>query len=178
MNKLNTIVTGIAFAASVFAGNAMAASDGSLGATSSGSSVVSLSIANRVQITGVSDIALGAWSGSGNLSGSTNFCVYRSGGDNYSITATTDNGAFAVTSATTSDSIPFTAQVDDSLDASAGEVLSYNTATAVALVGSSSLTCGGSDNAQLLVTFAQSDLQTASTANDYQATVTLLVQPI
>ena len=178
MKKFNNIVTGVAFAASLFAGNAMAATDGTLGTDSTGTSLVSLSIADRVQISGISDIALGAWSGSGNMTGYTNFCVYRSGGDNYQLTATTDNGAFAVTSATTGDTVPFTAQVDDSLDASAGETLSYNTATSTALVGSSSLTCGGTDNAQLLVSFAQSDLQQASTANDYQATVTIYVQPI
>ena len=178
MNTLNNIVTSVAFAATLFAGSAMAATDGSLGTDSTGTSKITMSISDRVQISGVSDIALGAWSGSGNLSGYTNFCVYRSGGDNYQLTATTDNGAFAVTSATTGDTVPFSAKVDDSLDASAGQPLSYNTATAWALVGSSSLTCGGTDNAQLLVTFAQSDLQQASSANDYQATVTIYVQPI
>lgn len=177
MKKLNTIVTGVAFAASLFAGNALAATDGTLGATSTGTSVVSLTVANRVQITGLSDIALGSWSGTGNMTGSTNYCVYRSGADNYSIKATTDNGAFAVTSATTGDTIPFTAQVSDTVN-SVTDVLTYNTATTTALQGSSSLTCGGTSNGQLQVTFAQADLQKASSATDYQATVTLLVQPI
>jgi hypothetical protein len=178
MNRLNKMVTGVAFAASVLAGNAMAATDGTLGADSTGTSNISLTIADRVQISSVADIALGAWSGSGNLSGSTNFCVYRSGGDNYQLTLTADTGAFQVASATTGDNIAFTAQVDDDLDASDGETMSYNTATTAALIGSASVTCGGADNAQLLVTFAQTDLQAASTANDYQATVTIYVQPI
>ncbi|HKI75446.1 MAG TPA: hypothetical protein VJ998_12405 [Pseudomonadales bacterium] len=179
MNKLNNIVTSIAFAATLFAGNAMAATDGGLGANSTGTSDVTLSIADRVQVTDVHDIALGAYGGTGNMTGTSDFCVYRSGGDNYKLTVTTDNGAYAVTSISTGDSIPFTAQVDDSLTAATtGEALSYNTATSTALVGSSSLTCGGVDNAQLYVSFAESDLQAASTASDYQATVTLYVEPI
>ena len=178
MNKLNKMVTGVAFAASVLAGNAMAATDGSLGVDSTGTSNISLSIADRVQISSVEDIALGAWGGTGDMTGFTNFCVYRSGGDNYELTVTADTGAFQVDSATTGDSIPFSAKVDDDLDASNGEALTYNTATTVALIGSNSVTCGGADNAQLLVTFAQANLQAASTANDYQATVTIYVQPI
>lgn len=180
MKKINKIVTSVAFAASLFAANAMAATDGTLGDASKGStgtSVVSLSVADFVQISGLSDIALGTWSGSGNLVGSTSYCVYRSGGDNYSVKATTDNGAFAVTSATTGDSIPFSAQVSDTVN-NVSAALTYNTATAAALKGSTSLNCGGKSNGQLQVTFAPSDLQKASTATDYQATVTLLVEPI
>lgn len=177
MKKLNTIVTGVAFAASLFAGNAMAATDGTLGATSSGTSVVSLTVADNVKITGISDIALGSWSGTGNLVGSTSYCVYRNGGDSYSITATTDQSNFSVYSPTTKDSIPFTAQVSDTVN-SVIAPLTYNTATTAALKGSTSMTCGGGSNGQLQVTFAQSALQTASSGTDYQATVTLLVQPI
>lgn len=179
MTKLNNIVTSVAFAATLFAGNAMAATDGGLGANSTGTSDVTLQIADRVQITDVHDIALGAYGGTGTMTGTADFCVYRSGGDNYQLTVTTDNGAYAVTSATSGDTIPFAAKVDDSLTAStSGEALSYNTATSTALVGSNSLTCGGTDNAQLYVSFAEADLQAASTANDYQATVTLYVEPI
>lgn len=178
MNKLNKLAVCFAFAATLAAGDAIAATDGTLGANSTGTTVVSLQIADRVQITSVNDIALGAWAGSADLVGASNFCVYRSGGNNYRLTLTTDTGAFQVDSVTASDSIVFTAKVDDDADASDGEAMSYNTASAVALVGSSSYTCGGADNAQLLVTFAEAALQGATTANDYQATVTIFVEPI
>ena len=178
MNNLKKIVTGFAFAASLAAGNAMAATQGSLGADSTGTTDVTLEIADRVQITSISDIVLGAWSGNGDLVGSTDFCVYRSGGDDYQLTLTADTGSFVVESATTLDSIAFSANVDDDLDASDGETLAYNTASAVALTGSNSFTCGGNDNAQLEVTFAEAALQAASSAADYQATVTILVEPI
>ncbi|XOV90064.1 MAG: hypothetical protein ACFHX7_09310 [Pseudomonadota bacterium] len=178
MNTQTKLATGIALSAALFAGQAMAATQGSLGVNSTGTTDISLEIANRVQISSVEDIALGAWGGSGNLTGATEFCVYRSGGDNYRLTLTTSTGSFSVASVLSGDSIPFSARVDDDLDASDGEALTYNTATAVALVGSSSLTCGGGDNAELAVTFAEADLQQASTANDYQATVTVFVEPI
>lgn len=178
MKTLNKFTMGLAFAATLMTGQAFAASDGTLGASSSGTTDLTLEIADRVQITSVEDIALGAWSGSGNMVGTTQFCVYRSGGDNYAVTLTADTGAFQVDSATTLDSIAFSAKVDDDLDASDGEALTYNTQSAVALVGSSSFTCGGADNAELQVTFAEAALQAASTANDYQATVTILVEPI
>ena len=178
MKNFSKIATGVALAASLYAGNVMAATNGSLGTDSTGTSLVTLSIADRVQISDMHDIALGAWSGTGNMTGAANFCVYRSGGDNYALTATTDNGAYAVTSATTHDVIPFSAQVTDTGSSGSPVSLTYNTATTTALVGSTSLTCGGNDNAQLSVTFAPSDLQKASSASDYQATVTLYVQPI
>lgn len=177
MKNFNKVLTGAALVASLFACNAMAATDGTLGSTSSGSSKVTLSVADRVQITKMSDIALGTWSGSGNLTGSTSYCVYRSGGDNYSVSATTDQSNFSVYSPTTKDSIPFTASVTDTVNNTTA-ALSYGTATTAALKGSTSLTCGGGTNGKLSVTFAQSDLQKASSGTDYQATVTLLVKPI
>lgn len=176
--KLNKIVAGFAFAATLTAGQAMAASQGTVGATSTGSTDVTLEIADRVQISGVDDIALGAWSGSGDMTGVSEFCVYRSDAGNYKVTLTASTGAFQLTSATTLDNIAFTARIDDDLDASNGEALTYNTASAVALVGSNSYTCGGVENAELHVTFAEAALQAASTANDYTATVTVLVEPI
>lgn len=177
MNNFKKIVTGVAFAASMMAGHAMAATDGSLGASSTGTTDVTLGIPDRVQISDVKNLGLGTWSGSGDLVGSTSFCVYRNGGAGYDVTLTTGSGAFDVTSSTSGDTIPFSVKVDDSLDASAGESLSYNTASSNALLGSSSLTCGGSDNATLQFTFLEASLQGKGTAADYTGTVTILVSP-
>lgn len=176
--KLNKIVTGMAFVAALSAGQTFAATNGALASSSSGTTDVSLEIANRVQLSSVENLPLGAWGGSGNLTGGTDFCVYRSGGDNYKLTLTADTGAFQVTSSTTSDNIPFSAFVDDDSDATDGEELTYNTASAVPLVGSNAYDCSGTDNAELFVSFAEDDLRTASTANNYKATVTILVEPI
>lgn len=177
MNNFKKIVTGIALATSMMAGNAMAAGNGTMGTTSSADTILTLGIPDRVQISDVKDLALGTWSGTSDLVGSTSFCVYRNGAAGYDVTLSTVSGSFQVSSATSGDSIPFGVKVDDSLDASAGEALTYNTASANALLGSNSLTCGGSDNATLQFTFAQADLQGKGTATDYTETVTILVAP-
>ena len=178
MNNFSKIATGVALAVSLYAGNAMAATNGTLSTDSTGTSQVTLSITDQIKISDMHDIALGTWDGSNTVTGAANFCVYRNGGDGYQLTATTDNNAFALYSTTTSDSIPFAATVKDTGAGTPAQPLGYNTATTTPLIGSTSQTCGGSDNAQLQVTLSPSDLQKATTSNDYAATVTLYVQPI
>ena len=177
MNKLNTIVSGIILSSAMVSGASFAASDGTAGSTSTGESVVSLTINDRVQITSVADIALGAYGGTGDLTGESEFCVYRNGGDDFKLTLTSDTTGFWVKSTTTADTIPFVAKVDDSLDASSGEVMAQGVASGVAMTGSNSLTCGGVDNASMYVSLLEADLQAAPTSV-YQATVTMLVEPI
>ncbi len=156
----------------------MAASDGSLGTSSTGTSQVSLTVNDRVQISSVEDIALGAYGGTGDMVGSSQYCVFRNGGGNYKVTLTSNEGVFQVASATSGDTIPFTVKVDDDLDASDGESLTYATASSVAMTGDVAASCGGTDNAEIDVTFAEADLQAVGSANDYQATITILVEPI
>ena len=180
MKSLTKIAVGLMISGALVASNSsMAASDGTLGTDSTGQSVVSLEVQNRVQISDVEDIALGAYSGTGTMVGEVEYCVYRNGADNYKVTLTTSQAAFQIQSATTTDTIAFSVKVDDDLDAGAGgEALSYNTASAVALAGSAQADCGGSDNGAIEVTFAEAALQAVGSANDYQATMTVLVEPI
>ncbi len=173
MNRIYTTLVGFTLAAT-FTGQAYA---GSLGATSTDTSVISLEVVDRVQITGVNDIVLGSYSGVGTLNGATGYCVHRNGGDDYTVKLTTDTGAFKVTSATTLEDIVFTAKVDSDPDASDGTPIAYNTASS-AMPGSAQLDCGGTDNGAIEVSFAQADLLAASTGSDYTATMTILVEPI
>lgn len=159
-------------------GAVSAQSDGVLGADSTGTADVTLSLTESVQISNMKDIALGEYAGTGDLESVTTFCVYRHGGGGYSLTLTADTGDFALDSGSTGQSIPFAARVDDDLDASDGELVAYNTVTSNALSGSNSVTCDGNDNASLAVSFDESDLQSARSAADYQATVTLFVEPL
>ena len=178
MNNFKKMALTTAIATSLFAGQAFAATQGSLAATSEGESVVSLTINDQVQISGVDDIALGAFDGTNDLTGSTEFCVYRSGAGNYTMTVSADGKtAFEVESATTSDVIPFTTKVDGDNDASNGASIAHG-ATSGTYTGSSAIDCGASDNAALEVNFAATDLRTAGAAADYTATVVILVEPI
>ncbi len=178
MNNFKKIALSTAIATTLFAGQAFAADQGTLGSTSTGKSVVSLSINDQVQITGVDDISLGAFDGNNDLTGSTEFCVYRSGGDDYQMTISAEGKTtLEVASATTGDSIGFTARVDGDADASNGALIAHN-GTSSAFTGSNAVDCNSSDNAALEVNFAATDLRTATSATDYTATVVILVEPI
>ena len=173
MNKLNKVITGVTFG-TLFASQVFA---GSLGATSTDTSVVSLEVVDRVQITNVDNIGLGAYSGTGDLSGATEYCVHRNGGDDYTIKLSTNTGSFKVSSATTSEDIDFTVKVDADADASDGDAVTYNVASA-AMAGSGQTNCGGADNGAIEVKFVQADLLAVSSGSDYTATMTILVEPI
>lgn len=178
MKKLNNLAIGIALSSAVFATQAIAAQNGTLGSDSTGMSDISLDILDRVQITGVTDIDLGIFDGTNGMTGSTAFCVYRSGGDNYTMTITTQGGQLQVASAIALDSIGFTVKVDGDIDASNGEAITYGISTSNLFTGSSVINCGGANNASLEVSFAAADLLVATAATDYTATVVILVQPI
>lgn len=178
MNNFKKIALSTAIATTMFAGQAFAADQGTLGATSTGKSVVSLSINDQVQITGVDDIALGAFDGTNDLTGSTEFCVYRSGAGDYQMTVSAEGKtAFEVASATTGDTIAFSTKVDGDNDASNGATIAHG-GTSAAYTGSAALDCGAADNAAMEVNFAAADLRAAGAANDYTATVVILVEPI
>ncbi len=173
MNTLEKIRILVTFGA-LLAGQASA---GTLGATSTDDSVITLEVGASVQISNVDDISLGAYGGTGVFSGSTEYCVHKSGASNYRVTLTTDTGSFKVSSITSGDNINFTAKIDGDADASDGAVVTYNVATA-AMTGSASTNCGGTDNGAIEVSFAQADLLAVSSAADYTATMTILVEPI
>ncbi|MEX2489796.1 MAG: hypothetical protein WD356_09770 [Pseudomonadales bacterium] len=173
MNNLRHIMTSVAVTA-LFSAQALAATDGSVGTTSSGTSQVSLDVADRIQISNVEDIALGTYGGTGDLNENMSYCVYRNGGGDYELTLTTDQGVFEVADGT--DTIPFAVQVDGDNDASDGASIAYNTAS-TAFTGSNAGDCNGADNGAMYVNFSEANLQAAPTST-YQATVTLLVEPI
>ena len=180
MNKLNKIAAGIALTSTLIAGQAFAADQGTLGATSTGKSDITLTIADQVQITGVDDIVLGTFDGTTALNGSTSFCVYTNGAGDYQMTLTESiSSAFVASSVATGDTVPFSVKVDNSnsADPAGASALAYNTPSS-AYAGSDELDCGASENASIYVEFSAADLRTAGTATDYKATVVVLVEPV
>ena len=176
MNKLNNIAIGIALSSAVFASQAMTAGDGTMGSTSTGQSDVTLEIVDQVKITGLDNIELGSFDGVNDLNGRTAFCVYRNGGKDYTMTISVESkSTLEVASSTTGETIRFTAKVDNDNDASNGTAIEYGTRTTYS--GSSAFDCNNTDNASLAVNFAAADLSTAG-ADDYTATVVILMQPI
>ena len=176
MNSLNRILTATALSGALLTLPAMAEEQGSLGTTSTGKSDVSLTIADRVQITGMDNIPLGTYSDKGDLVYNEAYCVYRNGAGNYKVNVTTDDAEFKVVSANASDEVAFTVRVDGDNDASNGAAILHG-ADSGNVTSAATTDCGGGDNGAIEITLTEADLQAAQTANDYTATITILVTP-
>ncbi|MDH5434830.1 MAG: hypothetical protein OEY19_12875 [Gammaproteobacteria bacterium] len=80
------------------ASSSVMAVDGTLGATSTGSVLITLDISPLVQVTNLDDITLTPFvGGAADLTGSDSFCVYSNNGTgNYNITMSGDAGNFTL----------------------------------------------------------------------------------
>ena len=154
---------------------AFAATDGSLGATSTGDLLITATIPGLIQISNLDDISLGTYTGSGGLSGSDTVCVYRNGASTYDVTATTSGagtGSFVLTDG--SNNIAYTVTYDDGNGAT---TMTYGTAlTNRQNASTTSTSCGGSTNATVAVSVADADLQ-GKPAGTYSSTLVLVVAP-
>jgi len=169
-----SLVAAIALGAASFAA---AATDGSLGATSTGTAEIDLTIADRVQVTGLDDINLGTFGGSGDMTGATAFCVYRNGTGLYDVTVSSANESGAAFRATDgSNFLSYVVRFDDDNDASDGTSIDSRAAETAIAGDGRSLSGGGSDNASRHVTFAEAALLSANTGA-YNDTLTVLVEP-
>lgn len=158
-----------------------AATSGSLGTTSTGTLSVSITIPSLVQISGVSDIALGTPS-SFPATGNTTLCIYSNVSSplgSYYVTASSANensGSFRVKDSG-SNYIVYSAYWNNSSAASQTTALTSSTKTAQQTGGNAvSLTCGGSANANFNISFSASQVAGVAAAS-YADTVTLLVTP-
>ena len=157
-------LSGISFTAS-------AATDGTLGTTSTGTSDVILVKENAVQITDVGDLDLGlASSLDADVSASDDVCVFNSTAA-YTVNISSDNGAFELISGT--DTIDY--EVSWATTGAAAPV-SYNTDVTGNLGDRTSPTCGGGTNATFEVTVAAADFN-AALPGTYEDTLTLLITP-
>ena len=157
-----------------FAGAAHAATNGTLGATSTGSVDINAVIPNLAQISGLDDINLGTWSGA-DLSGSDQFCVFSST-RSYTITATSGNGTgatFRLKDAGTN-FIAYTVSWTDS--APATTALTSGTASGAQATSATSVNCGGADNTTVSVNVPSANIASVPAGN-YSDTLTLLVTP-
>jgi hypothetical protein len=173
MNNFSKTVTALTLA--IAASSSFA---GTLGDTSTETSTVTLEVTDKVQISNISDIAPGACNGTdANLNGGTSHGVFRNGADDYRLKLNTDQaGGFEVKSATTGDTIDFTAKIDD--DNNAADVTDIlHDAHSGNMAGSALTICGGANNGALYVNFTQTDLLAVSSESDHQAVTTVLVEP-
>lgn len=155
-------------------GIAMAATQGTLGAESSGEVVISVTTVDQIKISGLTDIAL-AEAPSGEYMGTSGACVYRNASGSYTLRAdgSGTNNAFVLSDGGTY-AIPYTVNYDDgngSVPVSAATTLlgrkNANTAAP---------DCGGSSNGVISVSVAQADIASVP-AGTYSGTLTLTVAP-
>jgi hypothetical protein len=156
---------------------AAAASDGTVGATSTGTANLSISIPGFVIIKGVANISLGTWSGSGDLSANDNVCVYTNlGTAKYRVTATGNGSSNAFTVSATGNSLPYKVywnQVTGTtgqVELTSGQVLLNQTTS-----NNSSSACAA-DTANFQITILSSDLL-AARPGAYTGNVTFLIEP-
>lgn len=152
--------------------NAQAATDGTLGSASEGTSIITIIKEDAVLITDVDDLFLGTRGALfDNQVNADAVCVYSSTGS-YNLTITTVNGLFSLQSPNTTTNIPYSLEWITDITTS----VIYNNAI-VGLIGDSqSINCNGTSNAIFQITVTPAAFNAAA-PGDYQDTLTLLVQP-
>mgnify|MGYP003634057725 CR=1 FL=1 len=176
--KTTALITGM-----IASGTLMAATDGTLGATSTGTLDISVDVEDLVRISGLSDILLTFdATGTGDVVGSSTACVYRNGAGTYSVNATGDGAASAFTiqnAAPTPTVIGYTVGWDDAVTGTAIAAVSSGTALTGqtgANTVSDDCSAGGGANAFVEVTVPRTSL-VAAPAGTYNGTLTLEVAP-
>ncbi len=142
---------------------AYAATQGSVGSSSTGTSVISVVVSPLARITAIDDVTFGTWSGSGALSATDDVCVWTTGG--------------AFTLADGSNEVSYSVTWDDVAGSSSGASLTAGTGLSGQTSSATSTDCtGGSMTATLGVSIAEGDLSGAPSGN-YSGTLTLVIAP-
>ncbi len=165
--KLSVLVS-----AFLISGSAFAASQGSLGLTSTGSSDVIIIKDNAVQISGVDDLDFGTTAvlGAANNSLTDSVCVFSSTGL-YSINVASAGIGFALNgTGAAADAIAYTVKWGT-------QDLTNNVPLVNQPANATSLTCDGTTNADFTVTVDPTSFNDAK-PDTYSDTLTLLVEPL
>ena len=172
---------GAALASGFAAGPAFAASDGLLGATSTGTVGISASVPSRVQITGLADVAFTNQDPASDATRAQNVCVWsNTAGRSYTIRASGDGGAgnlFTLTNGT--GTVPYTVEWAATSGQTSGTQLATGVASAAQASTAVSPTCAAAPatRSSLIIKMASTDLLTMTSGSSYTGTLTLLVTP-
>lgn len=177
MNRCSPILAGLA-TLMVPEGGALAATQGTVGATSTGSITITLSVAQRVRIGGLSDVSLAAVSPDETATAAQSVCVWSNTATRgYSVTASGSGGGGAFVLASGAQSTRY----DVAWNGSAGQGSGTRLAPGSPLAGqtSSAITpdCAAGPSASLTVSVEASELRAAQAEATYLGTLNLLVSP-
>lgn len=160
---------------------AIGATNGSLGATSTGSVTINASVPGRVRISGLTDVTFSDADPSAAASNAQSLCVWSNTSTRgYNITATGSGAASAFTLASGSlPVVPYTVAWASTSGQTSGTALTAGTAltgqksTAI----TSDCSAGPSASASLVVSMSSTTLQTMTAGSTYNGTLTLVVAP-
>lgn len=161
-------------------GTALAASQGTLGTTSTGSISIGASVPNRVQISNLADVSFTNQDPSVAASNAQNVCVWsNSSAKGYNITATGSGAANAFTLSNGAATVPYSVEWAGSSGQSSGTALSSGSALTGLTSTATNPTCsaGPSSSASMVVKITSASLQGMQAATSYTGTLTLVVAP-
>lgn len=159
---------------------AIAATQGTLGSTSTGSLSISASVPNRIQLTGLTDVAFTNQDPSTAASNAQNVCVWaNTSTKGYNVTATGSGTSGAFTLANGAASVPYSVEWSGSSGAATGSALATGAALTGLVSAATDPTCstGAASSASLIVKLSATDLQSMQAATSYTGTLTLVVAP-
>lgn len=171
-------LTGAGFLA--FSPAAFGATQGTLGATSTGSVTISASVPARARLTGLTDVSFLNQDPAVTASTPQNVCVWSNTATKvYTITATGSGSANAFTLANGALTTPYSVQWNSTSGQTSGTALTAGTASgSLTSVASQQLCASGpTSSASLIVEIATTDLQTMQATTTYAGTLTLLITP-
>ena len=156
-----------------------APTQGTAGATSTGSIGISATVPGRVQISGLSDVAFGTVDPSIAASSAENVCVWsNTSGKGYTVTALGSGTSNAFTLSDGTNNLGYSVEWAGTSGQTAGTALASGTALGGLTTTAVNPTCstGAASTASLIVKMSQANLQ-AAVASSYNGTLTLVVAP-
>jgi hypothetical protein len=181
LSSLGRRLSVILLAGAALGGTAEAATQGNLGATSTGTVVINASVPQQVRISGLADVNFVNADPTVDAANAQNVCVWSNNANRrYNITASGSGtaGAFTIGSGALP-AIPYSVQWDDVSGATTGTALATGAAlgaqTSVATKSNCSDVPG--ESASLIVRIASADLQDMQASAAYTGTLTLTVAP-
>jgi hypothetical protein len=162
------------------AGTAPAATQGSLGTASTGAISIGVSVPNRVQITGLADIAFTNQDPAAAAANAQDVCVWSNTSTRgYNVTASGSGAGNAFTLANAALTVPYSVEWTGSAGQTTGTALAPGAALTGLTSTATNATCsaGANETASLIVKISPASLQGMQAATDYTGTLTLVVAP-
>ena len=178
---VNRLAMAAGVVASIFAASAQASTQGSFGATSTGSISINASVPGRVRISGLSDINFANADPSSAATNAQSVCVWSNTSTRgYSVTATGSGAGSAFTLTNGVDpAVPYNVEWAGSSGQSAGTAVGTGSALTglTSTATNSDCSAGPSASASLIVTIGSPTLQSMVAGVNYTGTLTLVVAP-